>query len=138
VRFYRDGLAATLSSLALPYGYAITVWSSGAFVQRASPPPTAADIFLFILGAVAAYAALRVVIGEIEVSSSGMGRNHMLRAGVIHMTGLFGAAAVAYLVARLAPPAVWALTPLCSTLTYLMIVACEQAFEVREQGPASS
>jgi hypothetical protein len=134
VQFYRNGLAATLSSLALPYGYALTVWSSGELVRRASPPPTVADVFLFLLGAVAAYAALRLTIGDIEISSSGMGKDHVVRAGAIHLTALFGAAGIAFVLAKLPPPSAWALTPLCSTGAYLLVVALEQAFEVRESG----
>lgn len=127
---YRRGLASTLSSMALPYGYTVTVWFSGELVRHEHPKPTVADIVLFVAGVVFAYGALRLSAGETDAASSGVGRHHVLRAGVVQLTGIAAAVSAAYGLGQL--PALWAwpLAALGGTATYLGIVAVERSLEV--------
>ncbi len=133
LRLYRRGLAATAAQVALPYGYTLSIWSSGELVRRYHSPPSTAEIFLFILGAAAAYAVLRIAGGEIERDTSGTGKGHILRAGVIHVVAIFGGAGVGAALAHVSAPAAWPLTACGATAAYLSVVAIEQAFEVRRK-----
>lgn len=133
MRLYRQGLAAALTATALPYGYTLTVWSSGEFLRQAQRAPSLADIFLFVVGAAASYGALRLAVGDTGEQRSGIGRHRILRAGTVHVVAITGAAGVAAGLATVPAPAAWPLTSFGSTLSYLAIVALEQAFEVRER-----
>jgi len=130
---YRQGLAAALTETALPYGYTLTVWSSGELLRRAHPPPGLTAIFLFILGAAAGYGALRVAVGDAAEHRGGMGRHRIIRAGAVHLAAIAGAAGVAAALAAVPGLLVWPLAPLGSTVTYLGTVALEQAIEVRRR-----
>ena len=53
---YRSALGATVATSAGPYGYTLTIWTSGAVLSHAHGIPSTTAAFLFLLGAVAAYA----------------------------------------------------------------------------------
>ena len=55
---YRPALRATVAASAAPYGYTLTVWTSGAVLSHARGIPSAAQALLFLAGAVAAYALI--------------------------------------------------------------------------------
>ena len=52
---YRPALRATIAASAAPYGYTLTVWTSGAVLSHARGIPSAAEALLFLGGAVVAY-----------------------------------------------------------------------------------
>lgn len=129
LRLYQKGLGATLTQMALPYGFTLSIWSSGEIVRHFHPPPGLGDIFLFLVGAAAAYGLLRVVVRDVEVDGSGVGKGHVLRAGTVHLAAIFGGAGVAAALAQLPVPGAWPVTPFGATLVYLTVVAVEQTFE---------
>jgi hypothetical protein len=53
---YRAALRATVAASAAPYGYTLTIWTSGAVLSHARGIPSSADALLFLVGAVSAYA----------------------------------------------------------------------------------
>jgi hypothetical protein len=53
---YRSALRATVAASAAPYGYTLTIWTSGAVLSHARGIPSSAAALLFLLGAVTAYA----------------------------------------------------------------------------------
>jgi hypothetical protein len=53
---YRSALRATVAASAAPYGYTLTIWTSGAVLSHAGGIPSTAEALLFLVGAVAAYA----------------------------------------------------------------------------------
>ena len=58
---YRPALRATIAASAAPYGYTLTVWTSGAVLSHARGIPSAVEALLFLGGAVAAYALVAAV-----------------------------------------------------------------------------
>ena len=48
---YRSALRATIAASAAPYGYTLTVWTSGAVLSHARGIPSAAEALLFLGGA---------------------------------------------------------------------------------------
>ncbi len=53
---YRSALRATVAASAAPYGYTLTIWTTGAILSHARGIPTTTDALLLLVGAVAAYA----------------------------------------------------------------------------------
>jgi hypothetical protein len=53
---YRSALRASVAASAAPYGYTLTVWTSGAVLSHARGIPSSAEALLFLVGAVAGYA----------------------------------------------------------------------------------
>jgi hypothetical protein len=55
---YRSALRATVAASAAPYGYTLTIWTSGAVLSHARGIPSTATALLFLVGAVTAYAVV--------------------------------------------------------------------------------
>jgi hypothetical protein len=55
---YRSALRATVASSAGPYGYTLTIWTSGAVLSHARGIPDTGEAVLFLVGAVSAYALM--------------------------------------------------------------------------------
>ena len=53
---YRSALRATVAASAAPYGYTLTIWTTGAVLTHARGVPGTTEALLFLVGAVAAYA----------------------------------------------------------------------------------
>ena len=53
---YKSALRVTIASSAAPYGYTLTIWTSGAVLSHAQGIPNAGEALLLLAGAVAAYA----------------------------------------------------------------------------------
>ena len=58
---FRQALASIVAGLDLPFGYTLTVWSSGAIATHYFGTPELLEILAFILGAVSAYITLGLV-----------------------------------------------------------------------------
>lgn len=53
---YRSALRATVAASAAPYGYTLTIWTTGAILSHARGIPNTGEALLLLIGAVAAYA----------------------------------------------------------------------------------
>jgi hypothetical protein len=53
---YRPALRAAVAASAAPYGYTLTIWTSGAVLSHTRGIPSAVEALLFLVGAVAAFA----------------------------------------------------------------------------------
>jgi len=60
-RRYRKNLRSSVAASAAPYGYTLTVWSSGAVAIDQLGKPHLAQILLFMAGAVLAFVLVEVV-----------------------------------------------------------------------------
>jgi hypothetical protein len=94
---YREQLRAAVTASSAPYGYTITIWSSGAVSIRALGLPRFGSVLLFIAGAVA---------GFVLVELSAFGMLHIRPQGVDPRPRAFWASAN-LLPACLAVTAVW-------------------------------
>lgn len=61
-----NAIGRVTSILSIPYGYTVSLWSAGALTVTRLGPPSALDVFLFVIGAVIAFVAL-----------AGIGRAHL-------------------------------------------------------------
>ena|SRR5215211_2249260 len=57
-RTLRAALGTMVAASAAPYGYTVTIWSSGAVLMHSHGTPNVGDVFLFIAGALTGFALL--------------------------------------------------------------------------------
>ncbi|MGI9184006.1 MAG: hypothetical protein ACR2GZ_03435 [Solirubrobacteraceae bacterium] len=112
---------------AIPYGYTLTIWTSGAAIERSHGTPTVGDTFLFLIGAVAGFALLGS-LSQIEDDPPLKPKpGDLIRTGLIQILAVGLALGAAALVALLHSFAVWPLGGYAATVIYLAVVAMELA-----------
>ena len=144
---YVHGLRSVLQGVALPYGYTVTVWSSGQELIHVRGVPPVWEVFLFATGAVSAYAVLRGVTpapaGEAapQIGSTPSGG----RALAIQIVAIGSAIGAVTLLALMDSWITWPLGGFAATALYLAVASIEPALRAagrtgsRSQrvGPAS-
>ncbi len=146
-RRYGPILDKTLRSAVVPYGYTVTIWSSGAYLISLRGVPGGWEAFAFVAGAIAAFGLLtaisppdresgaRAVVPPIHPDSS-----HPIFAAGLHIAAVGLAFAAAALVDRTLGSAAWFFGSFGVTLIYLAIASAELAISVelsqREAGNA--
>jgi hypothetical protein len=88
---YPGAVRAVTGASAMPYGYTVTVWSSGAVLMHAHGTPNVGDVFLFLAGALAGFAAVALAARAPSAAPLDVTRGEPAIAGVLHA----GAAGVA-------------------------------------------
>jgi hypothetical protein len=136
---YFQAVQTALHGTGLPYGYAITVWSTGAAMAGQHGMPSLPEVYLFAGGAVAGYGGLTFLTWETEgEAETPLTRSpRRLRAGVVHVTAIALAIGAAALLARISSEVAWMLGPLAATLAYLAVSSVEVGL-VEERGEASN
>ena len=105
----------------LPYGYALTVWSTGAALVGEHGKASPVAIFLFAAGAVAAYGSLKALTWKThrEAETPLTKSPHPVRAGLMHICAIGLAIAAALGAAQIPGATPWFLAPFLATLVYL-------------------
>ena len=135
-RFYRRGLRSVLQTVALPYGYTITVWSSGQeLIHRHGMPPVG-DVFLFAAGAVAGFAALRVFIPHAtgEEPLPQVAGPPSARAVLIQVAAIGAALGAATLSGLIDSGFAWPVGGFAATELYFAIIALEPTLRAVADG----
>ena len=124
---YRTHLQTAVSNSAAPYGYTLTVWTSGAIITHAQGIPTGLEAVLFLGGAVAGFAAVGT-----GAHGSVSGLLHPPRSPRVRLWGGFhlpsvglaiaGAAVVSALVQS---SLAWPLVGFVITAIYLSVIAAQ-------------
>jgi hypothetical protein len=130
---YRQALKSVGRGSALPYGYTLTVWSSGAVLMHSHGPPPVGDVFLFLLGGIAAFGA---VAGAARGASDAPEPPHadLLATGASHFVAVAGAVGAAALIGDIGGGIVWPLGAFAATLVYLMLATLELTIVRRRTG----
>ena len=137
-RYYRHGLRSVLQTVALPYGYTVTVWSSGQELIHARGMPPVWEVFLFAAGAVAGFAALRAVArdpagdGAPPIGSTPRGG----QAVVIQIAAIGAAVGAATLIGLIDSAVAWPLAGFAATALYLAAVSLEPALRAADDSTA--
>jgi len=127
---YFRALQTTLHGAGLPYGYAITVWSTGAALAGShGGGPTNIEILLFALGATSAYSGLKLLTWETEGEAEKplTASPRPFRAGIVHLAAITAAIAAALVIAKIPGSVAWVLAPLAATVVYLSVSSVEVA-----------
>lgn len=122
---YVTALATVLRGSALPYGYTVTVWTSGIMLVRHRGLPSTAEVFLFMAGAVVAYAALGGLVRAVRGVPFDPGPGVLRRTGMLHLIAVGGALGAATLVALIPSAVAWPLGSFAATATYLGLATLE-------------
>ena len=120
-------MQAAVATSAAPYGYTLTVWTSGAVTMHSQGIPSTLEALLFLAGAVAGFA----VVGAAAHGSPA----EVLRAspdtrvrlwGGFHLPSVGIAIGAAALIGELAEAELaWALVGFAATSIYLVVIAAQ-------------
>jgi hypothetical protein len=122
---YASALATVLHGSALPYGYTVTVWTSGAMLIRHHGLPSTGQVFLFAIGAVAAFALLGSVVRLGHGTSYDPPHGALRRTGMVNLLAVGGALGAATLVALIRSGIAWPLDAFVATATYLTLATLQ-------------
>lgn len=123
-RFTR-ALATILGRSAIPYGYTITVWTSGAAAERRHGTPSLPETFLFIAGAVAAFAVVAFVARIDRDPPLAPHAGDLIRTGLSQAVALGLALGAAAIAARVHGLTAWPLVSFVATVVYLASAGIE-------------
>lgn len=132
---YRHGLRKAVGTGAGPYGYTLTVWTTGAVLIHARGAPTTLEALLFMLGAVVGFAAVDAVAFRNNPGIRGRATSHPVLWGSF----LFVPVAASLGAHFVQGSAAWPLAGLTATAIYLTFVTAqitffeEQVFEQLER-----
>jgi hypothetical protein len=125
---YRPALRTTVAASAAPYGYTLTIWTSGAVLSHTRGIPSAGDALLFLVGAVGAYALIGgLAFGGFSEHLPPEPARSVIWGG-LHFLSVGLAIGAASLVARFVPDeAAWPLGGFAVTGIYLLVSASQLA-----------
>jgi hypothetical protein len=123
----RAALATVVAASAVPYGYTLTIWTSGAVTTHARGIPTTGDALLLLTGAVLGF-AITAALAYGHPSELLAAREHgsVRLWGGFHLVSVglaIGAAALATEVVK--DPVVWMIVGLAATVVYLVVIALQ-------------
>jgi uncharacterized YccA/Bax inhibitor family protein len=109
-----------------PYGYTLSVWTSGAVLTHAEGVPSSVDALLFMLGAVAGFATVVfIAFGDLRERVATETSRPRLWSG-LHVLSISAAiAAVTVIPHLLEGVAVWPLGGFVATAVYLVVLAAQ-------------
>jgi hypothetical protein len=113
-------LTTVITGSALPYGYTITVWSSGAVLIHSHGQPSLGDIFLFIAGAVAAFAGLAAAAAWLSAAPLKPPPERFEQAGTLHLFAAGAAVGLVVAIAAIPGFAAWPAASFGGTVVYLL------------------
>jgi hypothetical protein len=133
VRDFRQNLRASVAASAAPYGYTLTVWSSGMVALTRLGHPALGDVLLFVAGSVSGFLAIEVgAYGSLQVRLTRppppliavFGNAHIISAGV-------SVVAVWAIDHALSGHAGWVCSGFAATVCYLLLNAAQTTFATR-------
>jgi hypothetical protein len=125
---YRSALRAAVAASAGPYGYTLTVWTSGAVLSHARGIPSSVDALLFLVGAVLAYALIGAIAFGGLSEQLVMQPGRAVVWGGLHLFSVGLAIAAATLVAHFVRnAAAWPIGAFLGTGLYLLVTATQLA-----------
>lgn len=122
---YRAHLQAAVATSAAPYGYTLTIWTSGAITTHARGVPSALEALLFLGGAVAGFAAVGAAAHGSATQVLRTAPEATVRLwGGFHLPSVGLAIAGTSLVAALVHGVLaWPLVGFLATCIYLIVIA---------------
>lgn len=118
---YLSGLATVLRDSALPYGYTLTIWSSGMMLTHERGLPSVGEVFLFVVGAFAGFVVLGLIVKLTGAVAAEPAYGVLRRVGMIQLLAVSGALGGATLVALIHSGAAWPVAAFVATATYLAL-----------------
>jgi hypothetical protein len=126
-RSYRNHLQTAVATSAAPYGYTLTIWTSGAVTTHSRGIPTAWEALIFLAGAVLGF-AVTAALAYGRPSEILAPREHgsVRLWGGFHLVSVGLAIGAAALVTALVKnPIDWLIVGFIATLVYLVVIAAQ-------------
>ncbi len=129
---YLPALATVVRRTAIPYGYTITIWTAGAVLEHGHRKPNVGQAYLFLLGAVAGFAAVALIAVRSTPQELQGESADLIRTGAINALALGSALGATALVATIPGVAAWPLGSFAATTVYLLVASVELALAHRK------
>jgi hypothetical protein len=120
-RIYVQALATIVRRSAIPYGYTITIWTSGAVLEHAHRKAGVPQAYLFLLGAAAGYGMVGLLAWRGAPHRLEPASGDLLRTGAINVVATGLALGSATLVAKIPGTVAWPTGSFVATATYLLV-----------------
>lgn len=126
-----------LGRSALPYGYTVTIWTTGAVLNDERGKPAVGQVWLFLAGAIGAFALLGLATTLRRRPPLEISEGVLLRTGMVHFSAVSAALGVACLLGLIPSGVAWPLGAFGATATYLLGAGVEVLL-ARRRGEASN
>ncbi|HEX3317239.1 MAG TPA: hypothetical protein VHR88_04425 [Solirubrobacteraceae bacterium] len=124
-----------MSSSAAPYGYTISVWSSGAVLIHFRGPPNVGDVFGFAAGALAGFTVLGLFVHRcLRATEAVHSSTERTLAGVLHWFAIGAALGAVALIAEIPSWVAWPLGMFTATTVYLVGASLQLALVSARSG----
>jgi hypothetical protein len=129
-------LGTLASASAAPYGFTLSVWSSGAVLTHFRGAPNVGDVFLFISGALAGFAVVGLLAHRpLRASQYAVhGERERVLAGLLHWFSVGIAVGAVVLIAQIQGWVAWPLSMFAATSLYLLGAALQLAVVSSRRG----
>jgi hypothetical protein len=131
----RAALATVVPASAVPYGYTLAIWGSGAMLLRSLGAPTAAEAFIFAAGAIAGFylvdQLLRLLASATPGPANPINRyEDRVLAGAFDWIAVGAALGAVSLLDGIHGWLPWLVGPFAATVLYLLIASAQLAIVV--------
>lgn len=128
-------LGAIVHASAAPYGYTVSLWSSGAILIHFHPQPNVGEVFLFASGALAGFTLLGLLAQPtLRAAPPPEPGPERVLAGALHWFAVGIAVGAVVLIAQIPSWADWVLGSFAATSLYLLVASLQLAFVRRWLG----
>ena len=128
-------LGTIVSASAAPYGYTVSLWSTGALIMHYRGSPGVGQVFLFAAGALLGFAAVglraRPILRHTEPLPAGPER---IVTGGLHWFSVGAATGAAALIGHVHSGLDWPLASFAATSLFLVCSSLQLAFAARDGG----
>lgn len=133
-------MATILSASAIPFGYTIAIWSSGALLIRSHGDPTVGDVFLFLAGALFGFTVLGLLGRGVMATAEPINHSEArVLAGVLDWIAVGTGVGAAALIAEIHGWLAWPLVSFAATCIYLTGAGVQLALvAIRREGKHGS
>jgi hypothetical protein len=126
---YLPALATVLRGSSLPYGYTVTVWTSGMTLTHERGLPSIGEVFLFMVGAFAGFALLGLIVRLSGAVPFEPRYGVLRRTGMIQLLAVSGALGAATLIGLIPSGIAWLFGAFVATATYLALATFDLTLE---------
>jgi hypothetical protein len=128
-RSFSSALATIVAASAAPYGYTISVWSSGAVLIHTHGVPTVGEVFAFLGGALCGYGTIALLARDaVGAAPQVDDASDRVLAGALHWLAAGGAVGSVALIAEIGGWEAWPLASFALTCVYLLGASVQLAF----------
>lgn len=127
-RTLRAALGTMVAASAAPYGYTISIWSSGAVLLRSHGVPSVAEVFAFLAGALTGFGVMALAAqGALTRMESLDHPADRVLAGALHWLAAGAAVGAAALLAEIHAWEAWPAGSFAATAIYLLGASAQLA-----------